>query len=316
MTVNADGDVTDITANTIYVGTDGSDMAAEVAVWAAAEAERRGAGLCLVQGYTLVLADFAGEVVYPSGADSTGRDWKDSVLERIKGTVRAAHPDVPVSSKLHYGAAVEVLNRASAHGLLTAVGWRGTHRFLDPILGSEAFTAVTHGSGPVVVVREDPTSGTVRDSGPVLVGLDGMHDSDGALAFACAEASIRGTSLIAVHTWDDLALDRFASGIPLALDRSLIDQEAHRALEAQLASRSQEYPDVSVRSVVLRGSPVATLLNCCADGEFGPPSMLVVGSRGRGGFAGMLLGSTSQALIAHAPCPVVVVRDIATRPAK
>jgi nucleotide-binding universal stress UspA family protein len=181
---------------------------------------------------------------------------------------------------------------------------------VDAVLGSVAVATVTHCTGPVVVVRVDPTSASVRDTGPVVVALDGLPDSDDALVFAFDAAALRGTSLLAVHIWDDTVLDGFEYANPVAVDRGLIDDEERRLLAEQLAGWSDKYPDVKVTPVVLRGSPVTTLLECLNDEGSGPPVLVVVGSRGRGGFAGMLLGSTSQALIAHAPCPVAVVRGV------
>ncbi len=95
----------------------------------------------------------------------------------------------------------------------------------------------------------------------------------------------------------------------MMVDRDSVDEEERHLLGEQLQTWTEKYPEVPVKQVILRGRPAATLLRFCAkSGSTGQPSLLVVGSRGRGGFTGMVLGSTSHALIAGASCGVAVVR--------
>lgn len=295
--------------NVVYVGMDGSPTSVGTALWAAAAAHRRGATLCLLHVENFVPVGYLGEVVYPLSIADAEREWQHAALTGVIGTIRGDFPSLEIRTVVGAGAPVEVLCRVARHGVMTVVGSHGTHQFLDVTLGSIAAGTVTHGIGPVVVVRSDPATGAVRGPGPIVVALDGFAHSDGALAFAFAEADFRGRVLLAVHTWDDAAIDDIGYAQPVAVNRSLIDAEEKRLLGEQLAGWVNRYPDVVVRPVVLRGAPTAALLRYCgADGPL-QPELLVVGSRGRGGFAGLLLGSTSQALIAHAPCPVAVVRD-------
>jgi nucleotide-binding universal stress UspA family protein len=123
-----------------------------------------------------------------------------------------------------------------------------------------------------VVVR-----GNHRD-GPVVVGVDLSPESDPAIGFAFEEAAGSGVPLVAAHAGE-------------------------QSLNTRMSGWLVKYPDVAVEQVVVQERPIPVLL------ELGQRAgLLVIGSRGRGGFAGMLLGSTSQALIHHAPCPVAVVR--------
>ncbi|MEO5833473.1 MAG: universal stress protein [Nakamurella sp.] len=302
--------------NVIYVGMDGSPTAEGAAIWAARDAHRRGAALCLVHVENLIVAGYAGEVVYPASIFDADRVWNQTVLTKVTDQITTTFPGLEVRTVVSPGAPVEVLRRLARHGLMTVVGSHGTHQFTDVTLGSIAAGSVTHGRGPVVVVRADPATGTVRGAGPVVVALDGLPDSDDALGFAFEEADLRGRVLVAVHTWNDAAFDGFAYTDPIEVNRTLIDDQETRLLAEQLAGWVDRYPDVMVTPVVLRGSPAATLLRYCSSEGHVQPELLVVGSRGRGGFAGLLLGSTSQALIAHAPCPVAVVRgrhDAASR---
>ena len=117
-------------------------------------------------------------------------------------------------------------------------------------------------------------------------------------------AAVRGVPLVAVHTWWDILIDP-AFG-PM-LDWAAIESEEHQLLAQRLAGWAGKYPDVEVRRVVAQDRPAHALLKQAADAQ-----LVVVGSRGRGGIAGMLLGSVSHSLLHHSPCPVLVVRAPAT----
>lgn len=295
--------------NIIYVGVDGSQASIEAARWAASEARLRRTALCLVHGHTSPMAGAAGSVVYPSEMFDADRDWLRAMLSRVREGLLAEFPELDVRLLVRYERPVTLLADVSSQALMTVVGSHGSHRFTEFLIGSVALFASIHAAGPIVVVRVDPASGSVRRTGPVVVGLDGLADSEDALAFALAEASLRGTRLVAVHSWDDAHLKRFERAVPLAVDRTAIDDEERRLLAVQLAGWADKYPDVVVEPTILRGSASSSLLRSCTDGTRELPALLVLGSRGRGGIAGMLLGSTSQQVIARAPCPVVVVRS-------
>jgi nucleotide-binding universal stress UspA family protein len=120
------------------------------------------------------------------------------------------------------------------------------------------------------------------------------------------EASWRRAELVAVHTWLEFSSDNaYAYARQFLVDWDAIETREREVLAERLAGWQEKYPDVAVRRVVTRDRPVRCLLEHAADAQ-----LLVVGSRGRGGFTGMLLGSTSQALIYHAPCPLLVTRAI------
>jgi nucleotide-binding universal stress UspA family protein len=144
--------------------------------------------------------------------------------------------------------------------------------------------------------------------GAVVVGVDGSPAGESALAMAFDEASWRGADLIAVHTWIEFYSDSSsASAGQFLVDWDALETCERELLAERMAGWQEKYPDVEVRRVVTRDRPVRCLLEHAADAQ-----LLVVGSRGRGGLSGMLLGSTSQALMYHAPCPLLVVRPAAT----
>lgn len=294
--------------NVVLVGVDGSKGAAAAARWAAAEAERRGAELRMLQAWNVSIG-FAGPgVIIPPDIFNDVRDGARYMLEAARDEVAGAHPNLLISTELVHGQAYQILRTASAHALLIVLGSHGEGELTETILGSVALRVAAKAAGPVVVVRGDAGDLPPGDDGPVWVGLDGSANSEDALAFAFEQASMRGAHLVALHSWNNEPPNGFLRAYPIEVDRSRFEQE-QRLLAEQLAGWSEKYPDVTVKSLVLRGRPAATLLQHAATAApKDAPSLVVVGTRGHGGFAGLLLGSTSQALITHAPCPVAVVR--------
>ena len=296
------------TENLVVVGVDGSASSMGAAMWAAAEAQRRGATLKLVEAYD-VSVGFAGPgMMIPPNIYEDVREYAETVLAGVRRAVAAKHPDLSIISQLRRDLPYLALRTASAHALLTVVGSHGGSEVAESLLGSIAQRVAARAASPVVVIRTDPETGETRDHGPVWVGLDGSPNSEDALAFAFEEASLRGAPLVAIHSWDGDAADGFLRSALPNEDRSLFEDE-QRLLAEQLAGWSAKYSDVAVTPLVVRGRPAATLLRRFVEcDDTSKPALIVVGSRGHGGFTGLLLGSTSQALIAHAACPVAVVR--------
>ena len=139
----------------------------------------------------------------------------------------------------------------------------------------------------------------------IVVGIDGSPPSGQALRWAAAEAKLRGAALRVVHTW---AFPYIVAGPGLdpTLDARMIEdvrRKAEELVEHELSVLGDEAAGVDIERVVVDGAPAPTLIEA-AEGS----DLLVVGSRGHGGFAGLLLGSVSQQCAHHAPCPVVIVR--------
>ena len=132
----------------------------------------------------------------------------------------------------------------------------------------------------------------------MLVGVDGSPASELATEIAFDEASRRRVELIALHAWDDAGLFGFPG-----VDWPLLETSEEEMLAERLARWQERYPDVTVRRQIARGRPARHLVEGSDTAQ-----LVVVGSHGRGGFAGMLLGSTSQALVYNAPCPLAIVR--------
>jgi nucleotide-binding universal stress UspA family protein len=267
----------------VVVGIDGSDTSTAAAVWAAGEAHARGATLVVLYSFELYAygskdAALPGSIPYEE-AQIAAAELVDGVVKQIAHGRHGLHIEPRI---LHESAGTALLE-ASGEALLTVVSSHGHSARTEELIGSFAIHTAEHGLGPVAVVRS-PALGT----GPIVVGADGSAVSDQAIDFAFAAAHAHKVPLHVVHC---------AHGSDE--DRQVAD------LEAALADRRAGRPDVEVVTAVESGKPQHALLDyTAAQGA----AQLVVGARGVSGFAGIVLGSVSRSLLAHATVPVVVVR--------
>lgn len=284
----------------VVVGIDGSDGSTAAVRWAARTAAARGRALHIVH-CTDPVADRTPRSAYDAFIYTTMHDIR-SAAEQALATARqdalAAAPSVTVTTELTTGNPARTLIDASAHAHLLVLGAAAA---VGPIahLGSTLLAVTAHAHGAVVIVRgSDPE----RDSGPVVVGVDGSSVGEPAIGAAFAEAALRHSRLVAVHAWSDLAQGQFAgtSYLELPIDDFTVAEEA--LLAERLAGWSEQFPEVDVRREVEVFGPRENLARWSRTAQ-----LLVVGSRGRGGFRGLLLGSTSHWLVQHADCPVMVV---------
>jgi len=284
----------------VVAGVDGSDSALEAVRWAAREAHRRRVPLRLVSAFGWTTGHHLGDPGF-------GTDYITVLLQKARDEVAAAAatasglaPELAIEQEVITGFPVPVLNGEAARAQLVVLGDRGLGGFTGLLAGSVAVALATHAPCPVVVVRGPAPGSSPPLEGPVVVGIDGSPTSEAALAFAFEAADLRGVPLVAVHTWTDYQIE---STMVAVLEGDAIDADEHRLLAERLAGWSEKFPDVSVQRLVTRYRPAHTLIEQSAHAQ-----LVVVGSRGRGGFAGMLLGSVSHALLHHAACPVAVVR--------
>lgn len=150
---------------------------------------------------------------------------------------------------------------------------------------------------PVALIHDETHSPDSR--APVVVGVDGSPASELATAIAFDEASWRGVELVALHTWSDADIAAAPS-----MDPSTIRSAAEKTLAERLAGFEERYPDVRVRRLPVFDHPARHLLD-----ESESAQLVVVGSHGRGGFTGMLLGSVSTLVVHTARIPVIVARQ-------
>ncbi|WP_024805861.1 universal stress protein [Nocardia sp. BMG51109] len=288
----------------VVVGVDGSAAADSALTWAAEVARQRGRELRIVHGLDLNgMRDVFGryDVWVPPVLD-TVRSEGEAIVQRAEHQVRAAAHELGVSTEVSDESPAELLLRHSATAYLVVLGASGTSGLLAH-MGSILLSVISHAEGAVVVVRTDPDADNgVRSDGPVVVGVDGSPVSENALAAAFEEASQRRAELVAMHAWNDLNIGRFAADPYLLFPVNEIETDERAALAERLAGWQEKFPDVPVRREVGPAAPATELLHWSKTAQ-----LVVVGSRGRGGFRSLLLGSTSNSLVQHAHCPVMVV---------
>ncbi|SER71232.1 universal stress protein [Lentzea albida] len=283
----------------VVVGVDGSSSALAAVRWAAEECARHHTRLRLVHGYSLPVRGYPEIIMTANEIRRAIQDQAHEWLTEATAAARAAAPGVEVVTEVVADNGTHLLIEESRAAKLMVLGSTGLGNVTGLLVGSTALALASHGECPLVVVR-----GTAVPDGPVVVGVDGSPTSEAALAFAFEEASTRGCGLTAVLCWQDFMVESAYSATRFTVDWGQVEGEERRLLAQRLAGWQEKYPDVEVHRVVLRDRPVRALMRYGAEAQ-----LVVVGSHGHGGFAGMLLGSTSQALVYNAPCPLAIVRQ-------
>lgn len=285
--------------NGIVAAVDGSPIGDAAAVWAAREA---------------VLRDVPLTLAYVKPTDELG-PWLDLPVtdEYLAERDRLAH-EVVDRTRQHVTGLVPPLETAKINRLicdgpkmpaliglskdadLMVVGCRGRGGVSRLLLGSTSSALLHHSHSPVAVIHGESATEPPA-TGAVVVGVDALPVSELAVAIAFDEASRRSVQLVAVHTWTNSA------DFSIAVPPDDLVKQADEELSQRLAGWSERYPDVAVRRVVGQDNPVHALIEESRAGQ-----LLVVGNHGRGGFAGMLLGSVSWAVAQAASVPVIVAR--------
>ncbi|MBP2328764.1 nucleotide-binding universal stress UspA family protein [Kibdelosporangium banguiense] len=285
----------------VVVGIDGSAAAVQAVRWAAKEAAARKLPLRLVHVHPDPAVRYADDKIADAmrpALETQAKKW----LNEAAGVAPEAVSELEPQVELRAGAVVQTLVDMSADAAMIVLGARGLGGFTGMLVGTTANSVVAGAMCPVVVVRTAPL-GPSRTGGPIVVGVDGSPASEAAIKFAFEEASLRGCALIALHTWTEIFIDPELNVDRIAFDTTVLEQRERELLSQRLAGWPEKYPDVQVTRVVKQDRPVRALLDYDEEAQ-----LLVVGSRGLGGYHGMLLGSTSQALMHYTQTPLVVVR--------
>ncbi|WP_404952755.1 universal stress protein [Streptomyces sp. 147326] len=291
----------------VVVGVDGSASGLAAVEAAAREARWRGAGLRLVHAF-IWPAMHVPLGPSPLGPPEGGlRNMVERLLAEGEARAMTLAPEVHVSRAVVTGEPLTVLEAQSRTAELVVVGSRGMGGFVGLMVGSTAVHLAAHGRCPVLVVR-----GQGEGTGPIVVGVDGSSAAAGAVDFAFAEAALRGVDIVALHawtTWNAPMPPPQDEAMPYANEPQALKVRQEALMSEVLAGHQERYPGVRVKREVVQGGTRETLIKAS-----GTAQLLVVGARGRGGFAGLLLGSVSQALLHHAHCPVAVVRSSGESP--
>ncbi|MDH6245703.1 universal stress protein [Mycobacterium sp. OTB74] len=279
----------------VVVGVDESPAAIRAVRWGAAEAESLGKPLTLVHvldtgvGTSLAPGPIAAAEVAVQG-EAEGRELlaDANLIAR-----QCMSGDQIVHCRLLWGFPGIVLGSLTRRADLLVLGHRQLGPRRDGPLGSVGAVALQHAHCPVVVVRNPvPTAA----DGAVLVGIDGTPSSEWATALAFDEASRRHATLVALHAWTYSEV----ADVP-SLEESNLRKVGEEILAERLAGWQERYPDVQVHRVVVENEPARHLVERSALAQ-----LTVVGSRGRGRLASLVLGSVSNELIRHGQSPVMV----------
>lgn len=282
----------------IVVAVDGSPASNAAARWAAYDAAIRNVPLTVVHAVATPTATWP-PVAYPESlAVRLEDEGKKAIMHAMKVAEEAMPADrkVAIGRELVYSTPALALVEMSDEADMIVMGTAGRGLLARGVLGSVSSTVVRHAKCPVVVIREDDV--TDRQGAPVLVGVDGSMTSERATELAFDEASRRGVDLVAMHAWSDVPATEFP-----ALDWAAVEEEAQRCLAESLAGWGQRYPDVTVHRVVVRDQPARHLTEAAESAQ-----LVVVGSHGRGGLTGMLLGSVSNSILHSVRIPVIVAK--------
>lgn len=277
----------------ILVAVDGSESSDRSLAWAVTEAELRGVPLTITHCYYwpstgLGAMEAIGFLMEGLAADSA------EVLAAAEKTARAQAPGVTLRVESRLGAPVASIVEVSARYELVVIGSRGLGGFKGMLLGSVSTGVVANALTDVVVVRGEAAP---DPAAPVVVGVDPSPAGQRALEAAFAAAQRRGCALHAVHAWQGPTVEAGAD------QEHQWQQQIADELAVQVAAVAARYPSVQVETMTHRDRPAAALLARAQTAQ-----LLVVGTRGRSEIKGMVLGSTSRAMVQHAPCPVMVVR--------
>jgi nucleotide-binding universal stress UspA family protein len=283
----------------IIVGYDGSEGSTLALRWAAQTAKERGRTLEVVTTWSMPSADLG------IGAAGT---LQSELLDELRHEADVANQQgLEIAAELGANAVGEVLVGRTAAALvhhsegaeMVVVGSHGAGGITGYLLGGVSRQVATHAQCPTVVVRTP-----AQDAHGMVVGVDGSAHSLKALEWAFEEASFSGMQLHVLHSWEippTWSMVEVPSYEPEVLIRDYGNAELRETSEAMSGFR-EKFPDVKVRQEVMKGSPVKALVKASETAE-----LLVVGSRGLGGFRGLLLGSVSHAVVHKAVSPVAVV---------
>lgn len=280
----------------IVVGVDGSAESNAAIAWATREALLHKAAVTLLHVVDPLPIGWPG-----AQPDDGVADWQNDaardVIAQARSVVDASRggASLDVHTEVAYSRVAPTLIDASKDARMIVAGSTGLGAIGRLLLGSVSTSLTHHAHGPVAIVH---TGQDFAHDAPVVVGIDGSPASETATALAFDEASRRRVQLVALHAWSDVGVFPI-----LGMDWREYEQQGHEILAERLAGWQEQYPDVPVQRRVVCDQPARWLLQAAEGAQ-----LVVVGSRGRGGFAGLLLGSVGSAVAQSAGIPVIVVR--------
>lgn len=287
--------------NVVLVGVDGSPESLAAMDWAVARASRQGWRVHVLCAYSLPSFTAASlDGGYAALDDAAIRSGAQAVVD--EAVARAEGSGVAVTSSLETGDPAGVLVDLSDEATMAVVGTRGGGGFTDRLLGTVSSALPAHSHCPTIVVPHRTQGAEYTPVRRIVVGVDGSSSARKALQWAVREAEAWGAELTAVAAVPMASGAGALAWLPAAVDRDQVLSDVRSGLDHAVAEALEGHSAIEVRRHALDGNPAELMA------EFSTAvDLVVVGSRGRGGFSGLLLGSTSQAVLSHASCPVMVV---------
>jgi len=289
----------------ITVGVDSSAGAAAALRWAMREAELRGWAITAVLAWDFLdqQRSTVGEPFDPSYGEPDALDALNDIVLATTGAEAAA----VISRRVVCDLAVPALLGASSGSDLLILGARGLGGFRGLLLGSVSQQCLHHATCPVAIVRAQAHPGGTMER--IVVGVDGSDNSQRALRWALDEGRLRQAAVEVVHTWHAPYVDAYPYGVPV-FDPEIYEKTAKQVLDTAVDAEDTAGLPVPVERIATLGGAASAIVEAAKGAD-----LVVVGSRGLGGFKGLLLGSVSHQVTHHAPCPVVVVPPATDAPA-
>ncbi|GAB3693802.1 universal stress protein [Nocardiopsis oceani] len=289
---------------TVIVGVDGSPAARAALAWATAAAARRCEQLRIVHGLGTPTVTGTSPNL-KSGrdkADEAAREAGHALLTESAEYAREAQPGLDVATVLAPEDAPAVLLNEAKHRDIIVVGSRGLGAVRAIMLGSVSVRASSHAPCPVVIVPEGERG---RHEGRVVVGVDGSDSSRRALRFALEHALATDSDVVVVNSWE-VPLPQDAASLAAdaqSLHEEVFDRQSEEVVAGVLAEVIDDRTEnLDISAVRMQANPVEALLKAGEDAD-----LIVVGSRGRGGVRGLVMGSVSQGVLHHAKGAVAVL---------
>ena len=288
-------------AKRIVVGIDGSSASRDALRWALEEARLWNGAVEAVYAWSYPVMTYAPGIVPPptfarEDLETEARHVLNTTVDAVVGD---AGPGLPVERVIVEGSAAKQLIESSRHADMLVVGHRGHGGFTGLLLGSVAEQCAVHAGCPAVITRSvEQAAAPGPSAARVVVGVDGSEPARRALQWAAEEAERRGADLEVVHAWQPQLQ-------PLGLVRAGVDRtssEAYGKAVLDAATSALGSRSLVVDPILVEGPSARRLVELSAGA-----ALLVLGSRGRGGFTGLLLGSVSSQVLHHARCPLVLV---------
>ncbi|MCP2315576.1 Nucleotide-binding universal stress protein, UspA family [Nocardia amikacinitolerans] len=284
----------------VLVGVDGSAGSTAAVIWAAQTAARHRAPVHLLH-IVDVVADYGPGAAEPLTAvdyarlTEHGRALLDAAAREVE-KASAEFGGVELRAELMQAVTTPSLLERTEGARMVVVGTRSRGTLQRALLGSVSSALARRAHCPVAVVREGIEFSPEVRARPVIVGVDGTEVSEPAIGIALAEAAARQVDLVALHVWTGVELpERYG------VDPDATAADLHYVLAESLAGWQERFPGVRIHREVVKDRPERALRERSEGAQ-----LLVVGTRGRGGFASMVFGSTSQSLVLSANCPLII----------